>query len=85
MVTGNGYISRCALDPRIPLLVEPQAQGYTVVARVAGMRANSRVPVPYLCLITLIRACVHARLRIYSSPEYLFTRVYMSGANCGVD
>lgn len=41
MVTRNGYISRRALDPRIPLLVELREHEYTVVTRMTGMRASS--------------------------------------------
>lgn len=50
MVTRNGYISGRALNPRILLLVELQAQGYTVVTRVAGMRANSHVSGSRVCV-----------------------------------
>lgn len=75
-----------ASDPRILLLVELR-KGYTVVTRVAGMRAE------FTCVsLHRVRACARVRVyasnyayvtvRVYSLPEYLFTRVYLSGANC---
>lgn len=70
MVTRNGYISRRASDPRIPLLVELQAQGHTVVTRLAGMRASARVHPSHVRVSNYAsvsaRSCTRARLRIYS-------------------